>query len=248
MLAIGSSKFYLWSSWNDIPCGNLLRGARHRVSVCSDLGAALSVVFLGIGVGVSYYCPNFRRRKFSGIHSRGSRHELADVCDVWGFPVCEHLPASAILTEAYKQGDVRKPYCLEDRDIVWRLQLGRIHPRGPFASRHLLLSRSVAFMIRFAVADTLSRVSTMVHEKKRYGAAFASLRRLRNTDLQAARDLFYIHAQLKHELVLQEGNGYFTRLVGLFTAKRNRTATLASFTVMIAQQMCGSVSSYNLHL
>lgn len=159
------------------------------------------------------------------------------------------LPQLYLLRRTNK-GDVRKPYCLEDRRyrVATAIRL-RIHPRGPFASRHLLLSRSVAFMIRFAVADTLSRVSTMVHEKKRYGAAFASLRRLRNTDLQAARDLFYIHAQLKHELVLQEGNGYFTRLVGLFTAKRNRTATLASFTVMIAQQMCGSVSSpYNLHL
>ena len=78
-------------------------------------------------------------------------------------------------------------------------------------------------------------------KKNRYPNAFASLRRLRNTDLQAARDLLYIHAQLKRELKNQEGKGYFTRLLALFTMKRNRPATLAAFTVMIAQQMCGSM-------
>lgn len=78
-------------------------------------------------------------------------------------------------------------------------------------------------------------------KKNRYLDAFASLRRLRNTDIQAARDLFYIHAQLKDELKDQEGKGYFTRLLGLFTMKRNQPATMAAFTVMIAQQMCGSM-------
>ena len=81
-----------------------------------------------------------------------------------------------------------------------------------------------------------------------YPKAFQSLRRLRNTDLQAARDLFFIHAELKDELEAQEraranqkGGGYFSRLFELFTDKtRNRPATIAAFTVMIAQQMCGS--------
>ena len=77
-------------------------------------------------------------------------------------------------------------------------------------------------------------------KKNNYPKAFASLRRLRNTDLQAARDLFYIHAQLKDELA-NEGTGYVTRFLELFTLKRNRPATLAAFTVMIAQQMCGSM-------
>ena len=80
-------------------------------------------------------------------------------------------------------------------------------------------------------------------KKNRYQKAFASLRRLRNTDIQAARDLFYIHAQLKDEASFQEEVGYFTRLLGLVTIKRNRAATLAAFTVMIAQQMCGSMFS-----
>ena len=78
-------------------------------------------------------------------------------------------------------------------------------------------------------------------KKNRYQAAFKSLRRLRNTDIQAARDLFYIHAQLKEEREFQEESSYLTRLLGLFKVKRNRSATVAAFIVMIAQQMCGSV-------
>ena len=84
-----------------------------------------------------------------------------------------------------------------------------------------------------------------------YPKAFKSLRRLRNTDLQAARDLFFIHAELNDELEAQKrartnqkGGGYFSRFFELFTdTKRNRPATIAAFTVMIAQQMCGSNSS-----
>ena len=83
-------------------------------------------------------------------------------------------------------------------------------------------------------------------KKNNYPKAFASLRRLRNTDLQAARDLFYIHKQLEDELEMQKRtiSGYFTRLLELFTLKRNQPATLAAFTVMIAQQMCGSESTF----
>ena len=77
-------------------------------------------------------------------------------------------------------------------------------------------------------------------KKNNYLKAFFSLRRLRNTDIQAARDLLYIHAQLKEEIATKQ-RSYFIRLLQLFTVKRNRPATLAAFTVMIAQQICGSM-------
>lgn len=71
--------------------------------------------------------------------------------------------------------------------------------------------------------------------------AFQSLKRLRNTELQAARDLYYIFAQLRMEASLvDKKTNYVTRFVQLFTIPRVRRATLASFVVMIAQQMCGS--------
>lgn len=66
-----------------------------------------------------------------------------------------------------------------------------------------------------------------------------ALLRLRNNPVLAARDLYYIHAQLEVEHEIIGNSNYFTRFAQLFTIPRIRRATLASFTVMIAQQMCG---------
>jgi hypothetical protein len=49
--------------------------------------------------------------------------------------------------------------------------------------------------------------------------------------------LYYIHCQLEIEKALLRKNNYVTRFIQLFTIPRVRRATLASFTVMIAQQM-----------
>lgn len=76
-------------------------------------------------------------------------------------------------------------------------------------------------------------------KKGKYAEAFQSLCRLRNTPLQAVRDLYYVHAQLIGEAAIIGKSTYLTRFVELFTIPRVRRATLASFTVMIAQQMCG---------
>ena len=76
-------------------------------------------------------------------------------------------------------------------------------------------------------------------EKNKYPKAFKSLLRLRNNPLQAARDLYYIHSQLEIEREIIGESNYITRFIQLFTIPRVRRATLASFTVMIAQQMCG---------
>ncbi|KAG6866693.1 hypothetical protein C0993_007463, partial [Termitomyces sp. T159_Od127] len=73
----------------------------------------------------------------------------------------------------------------------------------------------------------------------RYHDADKSFKRLRNSELQAARDLFYVHRQLVEEFKSLKGSNYFSRFFELFTVPRLRRATLASFVVMIAQQMCG---------
>lgn len=83
-------------------------------------------------------------------------------------------------------------------------------------------------------------------KKGRYSQAYSALLRLRNSPLQAARDLYFVHAQLvQEELLVQEsgvGNtsNFFTRFIELFTIARIRRATQASGIVMIGQQMCGS--------
>ncbi|KAJ3713394.1 hypothetical protein EV361DRAFT_936800 [Lentinula raphanica] len=76
-------------------------------------------------------------------------------------------------------------------------------------------------------------------KKGRYHDAYNSLKRLRNSELQAAKDLYYVHRQLEEEFAIIKGSNYFSRFFELFTIPRVRRATLASFVVMIAQQMCG---------
>ena len=81
-------------------------------------------------------------------------------------------------------------------------------------------------------------------KKRRVKDAYKSLCRLRNTELQAARDVFYISAQLNYEedLKLEKGlaktDNFFSRFVEIFTIPRVRRATQASGIAMIAQQMC----------
>ncbi|KXN84699.1 Putative polyol transporter 1 [Leucoagaricus sp. SymC.cos] len=76
-------------------------------------------------------------------------------------------------------------------------------------------------------------------KKGRYHEAYNSFKRLRNAELQAARDLYYVHRQLQEEFAIISGSTYISRFMELFTVPRIRRATLASWVVMIAQQMCG---------
>lgn len=76
-------------------------------------------------------------------------------------------------------------------------------------------------------------------KKNRYSDAFKSFCRLRNSELQAARDMYYAHCQLVVEMQVLKGSSYLSRFSELFTVPRVRRATLASWVVMIAQQMCG---------
>ena len=114
--------------------------------------------------------------------------------------------------------------------IAWRLQVGSAFiPAVPLVLFVWLCPESPRWLMK----------------KGNYKKAYQSLLRLRNTPLQAARDTYYIHAQLEYEQVLIEESGVavrgnlFTRFVELFTIPRVRRATQASGIVMIAQQMCG---------
>ncbi|KPI43700.1 Polyol transporter 5 [Cyphellophora attinorum] len=109
-------------------------------------------------------------------------------------------------------------------DISWRLQLGSAFiPAVPLWVGVYFCPESPRWYIK----------------KGKFHKAFQSLKRLRNTELQAARDLYYIYAQIQAEQTLVHKSNYVTRFIQLFTIPRVRRATLASFTVMIAQQMCG---------
>ncbi|KAJ4348890.1 hypothetical protein N0V95_005069 [Ascochyta clinopodiicola] len=108
--------------------------------------------------------------------------------------------------------------------IAWRLQIGSAFiPAVPLTIGIFFCPESPRWLIK----------------KNRYRKAWQSLVRLRFSPVQAARDLYYIHAQLQVEAQIIGRSNYFKRCIELFTIPRVRRATLASFVVMIAQQMCG---------
>ena len=76
-------------------------------------------------------------------------------------------------------------------------------------------------------------------KKRRYVEAYTSLKRLRLHEIQAARDLYYITAQIEAEAELIGNTNHVRRFGELFSIPRIRRATSASFLVMIGQQMCG---------
>ncbi|KAF9871797.1 sugar transporter [Colletotrichum karsti] len=115
-------------------------------------------------------------------------------------------------------------------DIAWRLQFGSAFiPAVPLVIGTFFCPESPRWLLK----------------KGKTLQAWHSLLRLRNTPLQAARDLYYIHVLLEDEVALvqeaglQATSNLFTRFVELFTIPRIRRATWASGIVMIAQQMCG---------
>lgn len=75
----------------------------------------------------------------------------------------------------------------------------------------------------------------------RYDLAFKSLRRLRNTDLQAAKEIYYTYVQrrVKSKTIQREAS-FWGKILELFTIPRIRRATVAANVVMLSQQLCGS--------
>ncbi|KAI3396292.1 hypothetical protein diail_12314, partial [Diaporthe ilicicola] len=76
-------------------------------------------------------------------------------------------------------------------------------------------------------------------KKQRYQASYASFCRLRNTEVQAARDLYYAHCQVAAEREHFAGVSLATRARELLTVPRIRRATLASAWVVVSQQFSG---------
>ncbi|CAO2647249.1 Nn.00g081710.m01.CDS01 [Neocucurbitaria sp. VM-36] len=127
-------------------------------------------------------------------------------------------------------GTVANLVVMNTGKISWRLQLGSAFiPAVPLVLGVWFVPESPRWLMK----------------KKKYAKAYKSFLRLRNTPLQAARDLYYTHALLEQEEVLVREAGlnpksnFFTRFGELFTIPRVRRATQASGIAMIAQQMCG---------
>ncbi|KAL2404793.1 Glucose transporter GlcP [Exophiala dermatitidis] len=111
-------------------------------------------------------------------------------------------------------------------DSAWRLQLaGPVVPTIPLLLLVYMCPESPAWYIK---------------NNNRYDLAFRSLRKLRNSDLQAAKDIFSTYLQRRSQAKPgAAGKSLFRRLPELFTIPRIRRATVASYVVMLSQQLCG---------
>ena len=76
-------------------------------------------------------------------------------------------------------------------------------------------------------------------QKDKLPKAYRSFRRIRNTDLQAARDLYYTYVGVQIEKKINKNKNLFVQFWELFSVPRNRRASLAVWIVMFGQQFCG---------
>lgn len=109
---------------------------------------------------------------------------------------------------------------------AWRWQLaGPFIPTVPLIMMVYLCPESPPFMIKHG---------------SRYDHAFHSLCKLRNTPLQAAKEVYsaYIQQRARSKLPPVEAS-LPTKILELFTIPRVRRATTASYVVMLSQQLCG---------
>ncbi|KAL8749952.1 MAG: hypothetical protein Q9184_006606, partial [Pyrenodesmia sp. 2 TL-2023] len=115
--------------------------------------------------------------------------------------------------------------------------------------KHHRFRQPRALYLTIIVCSIGAAVHSDQHSFQRFRLSFSY------TSAQAARDLYYIYAQVRLEeevlgggdiIIMSDGKErytgsgrYLSRLVQLFMIPRIRRATLAAFVVMIAQQMCG---------
>lgn len=109
-------------------------------------------------------------------------------------------------------------------DVAWRFMLG---------------SSCVPPLFVMAQVYLCPESPRWLIQKGKVQDAYHSFRRIRNTELETCRDLFYTYVAVELERKVNEGKNFFTRLWELFSVPRNRRATAASWMIMFGQQFCG---------
>lgn len=103
------------------------------------------------------------------------------------------------------------------KDLGWRLMLGST----------VVLPLIVCAQVYFCPESPRWLIQ---HGK--VAKAFRSFQRLRQSDLQAARDTYYVYIGVELERKANKGKNFFTMFRDLFTVPRNARATWATWIVM----------------
>lgn len=111
-------------------------------------------------------------------------------------------------------------------DVIWRYQLAApLVPTIPLLLFVYLCPES----------------PSLYFKREQYRQGYGSLIKLRNTTLQAARELYATYLARKNDSKLRNSvqQSFTSKLRSLFSVPRNRHALYASYTVMLSQQICG---------
>lgn len=107
------------------------------------------------------------------------------------------------------------------------------------AWRYILASSFVPPLFVMAQVYFCPESPRWLIQKGKTKDAYNSFLRIRNSELEASRDMFYTWVGVELERQVNHGKNFFTKLWELFSIPRNRRATLASSLVMFGQQFCG---------
>lgn len=107
-----------------------------------------------------------------------------------------------------------------ERDLAWRLMLGST----------VVLPLIVCAQVYFCPESPRWLIT-----KGKVPKAYRSFQRIRNTKLQAARDLYYAYVQITIEQRVNKDKGFFKQLTELFTVPRNRRAAYPVGFIMFGQ-------------
>ena len=125
--------------------------------------------------------------------------------------------------------------------------------------RLILASAMVPVVPLFVLIYLCPESPRFLIRKNEYKKAYNSLRRFRRTEIQACRDLYFIHSQLQkdttvsrhdpedssrwyeHEFYQDEVKDmhYLQRVYRLVTRKRNLRASVSACLCILTQQLCG---------
>ena len=216
----------LIGAWISEPVNNRLgrRGGIFLATICcliGNLGSGVSfswpvlVLFrliLGTGLGLNSSTVNVFAAESAPAYIRGGLAVSWQMFTAFG--IFLGFLANVIFVMEYA----------EREDLIWRFQLAApLIPTVPLLILVYNCPESPAWHIK----------------RHSYSNALDSLLRLRNTSLQAARELYSTHLSRRRNKAALHHQSFATKLKSLIRIPRNRHALYASYTVMLSQQLCG---------
>lgn len=124
-------------------------------------------------------------------------------------------------------------------DLNWRLMLGStvVLPVIVMAQVYFCPESPRYVQPSFPAVLLLLTLCRWLIQKNKISKAYRSFRRIRNTDLQAARDLYYTYVGVQIEKKVNKDKNLFIQFYELFSIPRNRRATLATWIVMFGESL-----------